>query len=132
MSPTVIAESSRCVQRTDILLIEDYEDLAEVTRLFLESQGYSVKSTNSIAEAVNAARREEYRLVLSDWSLPDGTGVDALKQLRSLGGFEAVAMSGYEGGEFAATCRAAGFSECLVKPVDDHVLLATVQRLLGR
>lgn len=132
MNSTVITQSSRCARLTDILLIEDYEDLAEVTRLFLESQGYSVRLTDSIAEAVDAARREEYRLVLSDWSLPDGTGVDALRQLRELGGFAAIAMSGYEGGEFTATCRAAGFTECLVKPVDDHVLLAAVQRLLGR
>jgi DNA-binding response OmpR family regulator len=116
---------------TDILLIEDYEELAQVLQLFLESQGYTVRLASSIAEAVDAFRADCYRLVLSDWALPDGTGEDAIRKLRRHGRVRAIALSGYEGREYAAACREAGFCEYLVKPVNDHQLLSTIRRVLG-
>ncbi len=56
--------------------------LAEVTREFLQSEGFEVRLASSGREALAAAIAFQPDIVLCDMHLPDMTGVDVLSALR--------------------------------------------------
>jgi DNA-binding response OmpR family regulator len=65
---------------SSILLIEDDESLGPALKKSLETEGYSVK----LCQTLKSAKEEEiksYSLVLLDWMLPDGQGIDLLKEI---------------------------------------------------
>ncbi len=119
------------VTRRALLLVEDYEDLACTMQMYLESQGFSVKVAASIAEALQVYEHDQISLVLSDLTLPDGSGLDLLGQLRSRGCVRAIALSGYDSRDCVRRCLQAGFDEYLAKPFEEHQLMDAVQRVLG-
>lgn len=65
-----------------LLLVEDDQTLGEAVRAFLLSRGHAVEWVTSVAGA-QAAATGLLDAILLDWRLPDGSGVDWLRQLRS-------------------------------------------------
>jgi DNA-binding response OmpR family regulator len=66
-----------------LLLIEDHSDLAEVTAALLRHQGFEVQVAGTGKEAIEAARAFVPEIVLCDMSLPDMSGFDVARELRS-------------------------------------------------
>ena len=67
-----------------LLLIEDDELLGEGLRDFLRADGHLVDWVQTLA-AVDAYRGEPFDAWLVDWQLPDGSGLDWLRQRRAQG-----------------------------------------------
>ena len=65
-----------------ILIVEDDDALAQVTRLQLELKGYSVHTESRGAKALSYAADHPVDLVILDLRLPDMSGYDVCKQLR--------------------------------------------------
>jgi DNA-binding NarL/FixJ family response regulator len=72
---------------TTVLVVEDQTAIGEMLARFVASQpGFEVQGrAGSLAEAM-AAIDARPRLVILDWMLPDGTGLDLLRALRNQGG----------------------------------------------
>ena len=68
-------------------------------------------------------------LLISDIELPDGTGLELMRQLRERG-LPAIAMSGYGSEEDVRASLDAGFTEHLTKPVDLTRLIAAIHSLI--
>ena len=70
-------------------------------------------------------------MLVSDIGLPDGTGLDLIRQVRGQHGLTvpAVALTGFGMEEDLARCREAGFDAHLTKPVNLVKLEETVQRV---
>ena len=66
-----------------VLLVEDYQDLAEVTAEFLEREGFEVRIALTGAEALQIASAYQPHLLLCDLNLPDTSGLDVVRELRS-------------------------------------------------
>jgi DNA-binding response OmpR family regulator len=69
---------------TKVLIVEDDESLGATLRTFLRDEGYTVDLAANIAEA-KTFDYESYELMILDWMLPDGQGIDYLRELRSAG-----------------------------------------------
>jgi CheY-like chemotaxis protein/two-component sensor histidine kinase len=119
--------AARGMQR--ILLVEDHEDTARVFRRMLEHAGYAVHFARCIADAREVAAREEFDLVISDVGLPDGTGLDLMRELRQSKRLTGIALSGFGTDEDIAASREAGFAEHITKPVDWDRLRAVIERV---
>jgi two-component system OmpR family response regulator len=65
-----------------LLLVEDDLTLGDAVRAFLKARGHAVDWVTTLADARTAAE-SPFDVVLLDWRLPDGSGVDWLRQLRS-------------------------------------------------
>jgi CheY-like chemotaxis protein len=75
-------EMSHIYGTARVLLVEDHDGLAEVTREFLQSEGFEVRLALSGREALAAATAFQPDIVLCDLHLSDMDGFDALSALR--------------------------------------------------
>lgn len=62
-----------------LLLVEDDRLLADGLSGQLEKAGFSVDTTHTAREAMMLAGQEEYRAIILDLGLPDGSSLDVLK-----------------------------------------------------
>jgi CheY-like chemotaxis protein len=100
-----------------ILLVEDHKDTRVSIQRLLGIAGHNVLPAASGAEALAIAAANPIDLVVSDLGLPDMTGHELMKQLRSAHGLQGIALSGYGMEEDVERSRLAGFQNHLTKPV---------------
>lgn len=84
-----------------------------------------------LSEALRLTADRPLDLLISDIELPDGTGLELMKQLYGRG-LPAIAISGYGSEEDVRASLGAGFVEHLTKPIDVTRLIAAVHRVTAR
>jgi hypothetical protein len=77
-----------------------------------------------------AARTEPLDLVVSDLGLPDGSGVDLLRQICAIRPTPAIALTGFGMDSDIQRCLEAGFAEHLTKPINVKALEAAIDRVV--
>lgn len=112
--------------RARILVVEDDPVSAILIQKILERQGLKADHATTGLEALRMHQECDYRLVLSDWMMPEMTGVDLCRQLRKLGGPYTYFVICSSKGERADRVEAfeAGVDDFLRKPVDRDELQA--------
>lgn len=105
-----------------ILIVEDHAPSRTVLMRLLEARGGVVCAAGSVAEALNAAHRGNFDLVISDVGLPDGDGYALMGVLQAQHGMACIAMTGF--GKFGETRVPAGLNLLahFTKPLDIHAL----------
>ena len=113
--------------------MEDHADTAAILTRLLRRMGHDVLPASSLETALKIADREmrtaPITLVMSDLGLPDGSGLDLMRQLSSRYGLRGIALSGFGMDSDLAQSTAAGFSRHLVKPIDIATLRATIAEM---
>jgi len=104
--------------RLRILLVEDHSDTANALRRLLANLGHSVTIGNTMAAAMERLKAMPFDLLLSDIGLPDGTGIDLIREVRRRYNIPAVAVSGFGMDADVDKCKEAGFDAHLTKPVN--------------
>ena len=109
-----------------MLIVEDNELVTGALRILFEETGRRVTVAHSVAEAVEAGRKDPPDLLLLDLSLPDGDGLDVARSLAQAGvrPMATVAITGRDDAEARERCTQAGCTEVLVKPVGSRELLS--------
>lgn len=117
-------------QRKSILIVEDEPIIRETMAEFLQGEGYEVRATGTVSEALNIARERDYDVAICDVQLPDGDGVKLLRQLHRINpGIFVLIISAYATVENAVEAFTAGAFDYLVKPVRFEELTNRLQRL---
>jgi PAS domain S-box-containing protein len=114
-----------------VLLVEDEEDVREVTRRILEAHGYTVVTAASAsdAEALCLAAANPFDLLLTDVVMPDGNGIELARGLRALQpSLRVLFISGYADSALIDAARAG--DAFLPKPFPPETLLLALRRLL--
>ena len=119
---------AKAVSPLRLLLVEDHVDTAEAMADLLRALGHEVTVAGSVGTALGAAEAVEGRfdLVVSDLGLPDGSGLDLMRELSGRYGLKGIALSGYGMEEDVLRSRDAGFLKHLTKPVDLQALKAAI------
>ena len=78
-----VLEVNRVAQPLRVLVIEDHPDLAAATADLLETEGLDVRTALSGHEALEIAPTFQPQLVLCDMNLPDMSGLDVFREVRS-------------------------------------------------
>jgi DNA-binding response OmpR family regulator len=73
------------VGRGSILLVEDEPGLRQTLAVSLQGRDFTVDEAATASAAIDAAASHRFDLMLLDINLPDGTGWDVLRQLRTTG-----------------------------------------------
>lgn len=125
--PTRPGSSHEPGQSVRILLVEDNSDIARVLSSLLARAGHVVTTAGSMTRAEQIASTSgPFDLLISDLSLPDGSGLE-LK--RRLGAIPGIAVSGYSTEVDLQECLDAGFMDLLAKPIEFAVLKDLIRRI---
>lgn len=114
-----------------LLVVEDDAVQRELLLRILGGAGYRVLAADGVLAAQLLLQHHDIQLVLSDFKLPDGDGLQLLQHLRSEAaeaGF--VLATAYGSIEHAVAAVRAGADDYLTKPFEREALLLTVQRTL--
>lgn len=65
-----------------ILLVEDDVDISNAIKLLLGRSGFSVKTSSTVANALDLAANEHFDLFILDTFLQDGTGLELCREIR--------------------------------------------------
>jgi PAS domain S-box-containing protein len=120
------AAASRALK---ILLVEDNEPTSYILSRLLQKRGHVVRSVATVLEARKAAADEEFDLVVSDLGLPDGTGFDLMRELKTRYALRGIALSGYGMEQDIQKSREHGFDLHLTKPIDVQKLEGAIRRV---
>jgi two-component system CheB/CheR fusion protein len=107
-----------------VLVVEDHADTLRYLSRLLRLQGYAVQEAATCNEALAWMEREPCEILVSDVSLPDRSGLDLMRELRSRRvDVRGVAVSGHTGPEHVKAAKDAGFEHHVAKPIRfDHLL----------
>lgn len=116
-----------------ILLIEDNLRLATLVRKGLEKEDFTVDAFGTLAEAVAAVKATSYDAIILDLGLPDGDGMDFLKNLSvTTTRSPVLILTARDGVEDRVKGLNAGADDYLLKPFAMEELTARVRALLRR
>jgi signal transduction histidine kinase/ActR/RegA family two-component response regulator len=116
-------------QALRILLVEDNKDTRNYMALVLEARGHRVTTAERLSKALQTAAEHGFDLIVSDIELPDGTGLELMRQL-SWRGLPAIALSGYGSEEDVRESQEAGFALHLTKPVEISKLEEAIRQVV--
>lgn len=110
-----------------VLLVEDTPSLSLVYETVLKKAGFQVKTAFTAAEAMAAHQGAAGQVVLLDLMLPDGDGLDVLKEMtRSDPTGKRIVITANGSINRAVEAMRGGAFDFLVKPFDERRLVAAV------
>ena len=116
-----------------LLVVDDEPDLRTLYELTLLREGYDVESAGSVEEGWQCLTARQYDAVITDMRLPDGSGLDLLRQLERDGRPEkTIVITAYGSAENAVEALKSGAFDYLTKPVDLRQFRHVVASALGR
>jgi DNA-binding response OmpR family regulator len=110
-----------------ILLVEDERELRELLAIGLRRAGYNIDTAATAYEARQLIEDQSYALVIADWQLPDGNGIDLADQALKRRA-RTLVISGYS---FGLPAGAAQRHSVVMKPITVYDLVAAVQSRIG-
>ena len=111
-----------------ILIVEDEVTLNKTIAEGLQEFGYQADCAENFKDAEYYIGIRNYDLVLADWMLPDGDGIDLINIIKQKCPRTAIVMlSAKEDKESEIKALKAGASDYVKKPFDFDVLLARIE-----
>lgn len=112
-----------------VLVVEDEPEIASSLRALLENEGYAVEVARSIADA-RRALTGPVDVMLLDWRLPDGEGIDLLKELRRTSDLPVLMVTARVEVIDRVLGLEIGADDYVTKPVEPRELLARLRARL--
>jgi len=120
------------VRTPAVLVVDDEIDLRDLVALTLVRMGLDVDGAESVARARELMAGRAYSLCLTDMRLPDGSGLDLVREVHSRGGPKIAVITAFGSAENAVAALKAGAFDYLTKPVDlDQLRLLVRSALRG-
>ncbi len=116
-----------------MLIIDDDPNICESLKDILSEEGYEITTAGNIAPAKEHLAKEFYNIVLLDLKLPNGSGLDLLKELKASNSDTAVIVfTGYASAENAIAALNAGAFSYMQKPLNIDELKITIKKAIER
>ncbi|MGE5337195.1 MAG: sigma-54-dependent transcriptional regulator [Gemmatimonadota bacterium] len=135
MSETSHSRETDAQRRTPaVLVVDDEADLRELLALTLVRLGLDVDTADSLTQARELLTAHRYALCLTDMRLPDGVGLDLVRDVaqgRHGEAFPIAVITAYGSTENAVAALKAGAFDYLSKPVDLEQLRLLVRSALA-
>ena len=117
---------------TDILIVEDNNELGTLIRDLLSHEGYSVEWVDSGEKAILRLKEEDYKLMLLDVMLPGLDGFETLRLLRKEQDIPVIMMSAKDDDDSKILGLDIGADDYIGKPFYFPFLLSKVNAVMRR
>lgn len=115
-----------------ILLVEDDLTYSRIVKTFLEKNGFTVQTAVKVKEAQQFFSNSKFDLIIADFRLPDGTGMELLQWSKSnYPQTQVILITHYSDIRIAIKAMKLGAFEYITKPINPDELLATVKESLS-
>jgi two-component system, OmpR family, KDP operon response regulator KdpE len=114
------------------LLIEDEPQIRRFVRSSMEAEGWQVFETETIKRGLIEAGTRKPNLIILDLGLPDGDGIDFIRDVREWSTVPIIVLSARVGEADKIKALDAGADDYLTKPFGSGELLARVRATLRR
>ncbi len=119
--------------KKQLLVVDDTKITLEILQRNLEKQGYNVFTAQNVSEALGILEINRVDLVITDYKMPNISGIDLIKHIReNYKNTEVMMITGYASIEGAVQAIKAGAEEYLAKPFTDEELFTTVKTALDK
>lgn len=116
-----------------ILIVDDDANMRESVSDNLDVDGYETAQAGSAAEAVDQVKKQSFDVILMDYNLTDGTGIDAIKQIRALNTESQILMiTAHASLDTALKAIQESVDDFLTKPVNFDNLKRAIARSLEK
>jgi len=115
-----------------VLIVEDEAEIRRFVRLALEAEGLEVHEAETMQRGLIESGTRRPELVVLDLGLPDGDGVDFIRDLRTWSEMPVIVLSARSAEHDKIAALDAGADDYLVKPFGTGELLARVRAQLRR
>ncbi|MGZ7042422.1 MAG: sigma-54-dependent transcriptional regulator [Thermoanaerobaculia bacterium] len=113
----------------DLLIVDDEASLRDLLAVVFEGEGGKVETAGSLAEARAALQKSEPDVILCDLMLPDGSGIDLLRDAKEKYPSAAVIMiTAHTSTKSAVEALKAGAFDYIAKPFDNEELKIIVRK----
>jgi two-component system response regulator PilR (NtrC family) len=117
----------------NLLIVDDEASLRDFLSIVFEDEGWRVETAGSVAEARAAVAKNEPDLILCDLMLPDGSGIDLLREVKAASPSIAVVMiTAHTSTKSAVEALKAGAFDYIAKPFDIDELKIIVRNAVER
>jgi two-component system response regulator PilR (NtrC family) len=117
----------------DLLIVDDEVSLRDFLTIVFEEDGCRVETAATLADGRAAIQKNEPDLVLCDLMLPDGSGLDLLREAKAQNPLIAVIMiTAHTSTKSAVEALKAGAFDYIAKPFDIDELKIIVRKAVER
>lgn len=131
---TAVKASQQLVVRGTLLVVDDSAVNRELSRSIFEPHGYRVITAATVAAGLQLAQEHRPTALLADVGLPDGSGMDLLKQLKEDARTRDIPVviitSTHTDVPVAKTCLALGAARFLIRPLDSARVLSEIESVM--
>ena len=113
-------------------IVEDEKQIRRFVRLALEGEGWHVFESETIKQGLTEAGTRKPDLLIVDLGLPDGDGVELIRDLRTWSNVPVIVLSARTDEKDKVRALDAGGDDYLTKPFGVAELLARVRATLRR
>jgi two-component system response regulator HydG len=107
-----------------ILLVEDDLTFSQLLQGFLQKHSHDVTAAHTIKNGLNFLQKHKYDILLLDYRLPDGTGLDVLAKAIEMGlSIPIIIMTSFNDVRTAVKAIRSGAFDYITKPVNPEELL---------
>ncbi len=122
------------VMKHKILIVDDEEEIISTIRRNLEfSMDVDILTANGCQSAISVLQSQTPSVVLTDISMPDGTGLDLLQKIKPHNhSIQFILMTGQSSLDRALDCLENGASDYLMKPLDMAMMEKIIKEAIER
>ncbi len=114
-----------------ILIVEDEAGQRSLLETLLTGRGFDVETAAGVSEATAILDREPPDLLLTDYNMDDGNGIDVLRKARAVdASLGVVLITAYGTVPMAVEAMREGAVDVMLKPVDPDALLEVIGRAI--
>jgi two-component system, OmpR family, KDP operon response regulator KdpE len=115
-----------------ILVVDDERQILRALQTSLRGAGYEVDTAATAEQALSAAAMRPPEAVILDLVLPDGTGTDVVRELRTWSSAPVIVLSAVGDEHEKVAALDAGADDYVTKPVGIDELIARLRAVLRR
>lgn len=116
----------------NIFLLEDDASIGIGLKYSLENEGYSVEIAKTVKSAFEMIEENPFDMYILDLTLPDGSGYDVCKKIKSLGNYPVIFLTAYDDEVNVVMGLELGADDYIAKPFRLKEFMARIRSVMRR
>lgn len=114
----------------NILLVEDDKNISNTISYYLQSEGFDIYTAKTVKEGIKKIENNDYELILLDINLPDGTGYELYKKMKTVQEIPTIFLTALDEEKDIVKGFDLGADDYITKPFHAGELLSRIKNVL--